>query len=64
MLNFDYEGCDEAQCRSIHRTWACEIIVIFELILDCRKFANLCHSPMTISNIFLLRMPGAFFTLH
>lgn len=22
------------------------------------------YSPMTISSIFLLRMPGAFFTLH
>lgn len=33
MLNFGYAGSDEDQCKNIHTTWACEIILISESIL-------------------------------
>lgn len=33
-------------------------------LLHPAVFADVVDSPMTISCIFLLRMPGAFFTLH
>lgn len=32
--------------------------------MHCYELASLWDSPITMSSIFLLRIPGAFFTLH